>query len=131
MGTWSIDYSYVKEWLATLDPETRDCVTAAVEILSELGPTLGRPLVDTVRRSRHGNMKELRPPSPGMSEFRILFAFDPRREAILLLGGDKSGAVGKKSSKRDKWSKWYETAIPEADKRYDEHLARLDEEDAK
>ena len=131
MGTWSIDYSYVKEWLAALDPETRDCVTAAVEILSELGPTLGRPLVDTVKRSKHSNMKELRPPSPGMSEFRVLFAFDPQRQAILLLGGDKSGAIGKKSSKKDKWSKWYEMAIPEADRLYDEHLARLDEEGAK
>ena len=73
-------------------------------------------------------MKELRPTSPGMSEFRILFAFDPKRQAILLLGGDKSGTTYNGLASKAKWAKWYEKAIPEADRRYDEHLRKLDEE---
>ena len=127
MSKWNIDYEYVKDWLAELDIDTLNCVAAAVEVLGEVGPSLGRPLVDSVKRSRHSNMKELRPPSPGMSEFRILFAFDPRRHAVLLLGGDKSGTK-EKSANKEKWSRWYGKAIPEADRRYDEHLRKLDEE---
>lgn len=80
--------------------------------MQERGPGLGRPWVDTLVRSRHPNMKELRPRG---GHLRILFAFDPRRAAILLLGGDKSG----------QWSSWYEQAIPQADKLYDEHLREL------
>lgn len=84
-------------------------------ILEEQGPGLGRPLVDTIVGSRHNNMKELRPGSSGRSEVRILFAFDPRRTAILLVAGDKHGA----------WQRWYKTNIPVADDRYDAHLDRL------
>ncbi|WP_425462014.1 type II toxin-antitoxin system RelE/ParE family toxin [Mycetocola tolaasinivorans] len=62
-----------------------------IELLEEHGPQLGRPLEDTVVSSRHRNMKELRPGSSGRSELRILFAFDPRRQAILLIAGDKAG----------------------------------------
>ena len=122
---WKIEYEYIKDWLAELDAPTRDCVTAAVEVLAHLGPALGRPLVDVVVASRHANMKELRPPSPGATEFRILFAFDPERSVVLLLGGDKSSMNSKRASKRDKWSKWYKKAVAEADRRYDEHLAKL------
>ena len=61
-------------------------------------------------------MKELRPGSTGTSEIRILFAFDPIRRAVLLLAGDKAG----------NWQRWYETAIPVADERYDRHLAELE-----
>jgi hypothetical protein len=63
-------------------------------------------------------MKELRPGSSGTTEIRMLFAFDPLREAIFLVAGDKSG----------QWKKWYETAIPAADQRFEEHLQRLKEE---
>ena len=70
-------------------------------------------------------MKELRTPSPGRSEIRILFAFDPHRKAILLLGGDKSGASATRKSNKDTWARWYKTAIPEADRRFDEHLRNL------
>jgi hypothetical protein len=80
-----------------------------------LGPQLGRPLVDSIRNSHHSNMKELRPPSTGTSEVRVLFAFDPNRQAILLLGGDKSRA----------WAAWYRENLPIADDRYEEHLASL------
>jgi hypothetical protein len=76
---------------------------------------LGRPLVDTVVGSRHNNMKELRPGSTGRTEVRVLFAFDLEREAILLVGGDKSGD----------WKGWYESNIPVADDRLDEHQSRL------
>ena len=90
-------------------------IEAAVEVLQERGPGLGRPWVDTLQGSRHPNMKELRPRG---GHLRILFAFDPRRAAILLLGGDKTG----------QWSGWYEQAIPQADELYDEYLRELRDE---
>lgn len=80
-------------------------VNQTILVLEQTGPTLGRPLVDTVRSSRLSNMKELRPPSAGASEVRILFVFDPWQSAVLLVAGDKSG----------QWTRWYRTAIPEAE----------------
>lgn len=103
----------------TVDEETFDRIGAAVEILAEHGPGLGRPLVDTVVGSRHNNMKELRPGSAGRTELRLLFAFDPRRVAVLLVAGDKAG----------RWKRWYRESIPLADDGFDEHLAKLTEED--
>lgn len=79
---------------------------------------LGRPLVDHIKGSSVHNMKELRPPSAGSTEIRILFVFDPRRRAILLVAGDKS---------KD-WRKWYDRNIPLAEERYAEHLAALNDE---
>ncbi len=76
---------------------------------------LGRPLVDSVVGSRHSNMKELRPGSTGRTEIRALFAFDKKRQAILLVGGDKS----------DDWRGWYDNNIPIADDRFDDHQAKL------
>jgi hypothetical protein len=73
----------------------------------------GRPLVDSITASRIANMKELRPPSSGRSEIRVLLVFDPWRAAILLVAGDKSG----------QWDKWYRIAIPRAEKPYDDYLA--------
>ena len=81
----------------------------------ESGPARGRPLVDTIAMSRHANMKELR--SPG-GFLRILFAFDPRRSAILLIGGNKKG----------RWASWYRQMVPLADQLYDDHLAALRQE---
>ena len=120
---WVVEVELIEDWLKSVDEETYDQVGAAIEILAELGPGLGRPLVDTIVGSRHNNMKELRPGSSGRSEVRILFAFDPRRRAIMLVAGDKRGA----------WARWYATNIPIADDRYDEHLAALErqERDAK
>ena len=92
----------------------RALINDAHRILTEHGPGLGRPLVDSIVGSGHRNMKELRPGSSG-SEVRILFAFDPRRRAILLLAGDRQGA----------WAKWYRRNICVADDRYDEHLEQL------
>jgi hypothetical protein len=104
----------VAEWRTTLDDDTYQQVIAALRELRDEGPALGRPLADTVKGSRHKNMKELRPGSSGRSEVRILFAFDPQRRAILLVAGDKAG----------RWDRWYKRAIPLADDRFDEHLER-------
>ena len=110
---WDIEVT--DQWEAWFDGLTRrqqNAVIAAVDYLEADGPGLGRPMVDTITGSRHANMKELRPRGGNL---RILFAFDPRRAAILLLGGDKT----------DRWEVWYREAIPLADDLYDEHLAML------
>ena len=112
---WTVDVELVSRWLLTLDENSRAQVVAALEILQEHGPALGRPLVDSISGSRHRNMKELRPGSSGKSEIRILFAFDPIRQAILLVAGDKSG----------QWQRWYRKNIPIADELYDWHLEQL------
>jgi hypothetical protein len=111
----------VAEWLAGLndeDPGTAARVAAAIEMLSHEGPTLGRPLVDTIKGSQIANLKELRPGSSGRQKIRILFAFDPWRQAILLVAGDKSGD----------WQGWYDTAIKIAEGLYDEHLRSQEKE---
>jgi hypothetical protein len=79
-------------------------------ILKELGPSLGRPYVDTIENSKHKNMKELRVQNKKRL-FRIFFAFDPDRNALLLIGGDKRG---------DK--RFYQRMIPIADELYDCYL---------
>jgi hypothetical protein len=107
----------VIDWLTSLDEESLALVTAAIDRLAETGPTLGRPLVDRVKGSRHHNMKELRPGSTGRSEVRILFAFDPLRQAVLLAAGDKSG----------QWQDWYKRMIPIADDRYDAYLRTVED----
>ena len=108
---WEVEYTgEFGVWWDDLQPDEQERVMAAVEILGQHGPALGRPLVDTPEGSRHPNMKVLRPAS-----IRVLFAFDPRRMAILLLGGDKSGC----------WQEWYVQALPVADRLYDEHLESL------
>ena len=85
---WDVEYTdRFGEWYAGLEMVEQDRVISAVANLEQGGPALGRPLIDSVKASRHSNMKELRPLG---SNTRILFAFDPRRMAILLLGGDKT-----------------------------------------
>jgi len=95
------------------DRVTHQLVNQAILVLERNGPSEGRPLVDSVTASRIGNMKELRPPSAGRSEIRILLVFDPWRAAILLVAGDKSG----------QWEKWYRSAIPHAERMYKDYLA--------
>ena len=111
----SVDVELVAGWLASLDEGSREQVVAAIELLEELGPQLGRPIVDTVSSSRHRNMKELRPGSSGRAELRVLFAFAPERSAIMLTAGDKAG----------NWTRWYKKNIPVADDLFDEHLRIL------
>jgi hypothetical protein len=117
--SWEVAFDPACEpWGDALDQADAEALLAAIRILRDHGPALGRPLVDTVKGSRHKNMKELRPGSTGRTEVRVLFAFDPTRRAILLVGGDKANA----------WSRWYEVNVPIADERYDAHLKRLKEE---
>ncbi len=114
--SWEVEYTdQFGEWWDALTTEEQRRTEAAVEVLQERGPGLGRPWVDTLEGSRHSNMKELRLRG---GHLRILFAFDPRRAAILLLGGDKTG----------QWSSWYVQAIPQADEPYDEHVRELRDE---
>ncbi len=113
---WEVEYTdECGDWWGSLTDDEQDRIAIAVAVLEEKGPGLGRPWVDTLEGSSHANMKELRPRG---GHLRILFAFDPRRFAILLLGGDKSG----------EWGSWYKQAIPEADRLYDEHLDELRDE---
>ena len=118
---WLIDYSYIEEWLDALDNRAVAMIFASLERLQEEGPALGRPLVDTLSNTQVKNLKELRPASPKESEIRIIFAFDPTRSAIMLLGGDK--AKGKNG--KQKWNEWYKRAIPKAEEIYKERLKRL------
>ena len=100
-------------WWSGLTVEQQESLTARVNLLAEQGPDLGRPVVDRIHMSRHHSMKELRAAQGGA--LRVLFMFDPRRQAILLLGGDKSG----------EWNAWYAWAVPLADDLYDTYLAEL------
>jgi hypothetical protein len=123
MGWQVLLHPDVEAWFLGLcrdDPVTADGISDAVDQLVEQGPGLGRPLVDRIQGSRFHNMKELRPPSAGSSEIRMLFAFDPAREAIFLVAGDKAG----------NWNRWYRQAIPVADERYEEHLINLKEDES-
>jgi hypothetical protein len=117
-GPWSVEFHPSFEaWADDLDQQDAEALLAAIRILRDAGPTLGRPLVDTMKGSRHANMKELRPGSTGRTEIRVLFAFDMERRAILLVGGDKS----------DDWTGWYKVNIPIADERFDEHQEKISE----
>ena len=107
--------SELEAWADDLDQQDAEALLAAIMILRDAGPTLGRPLVDTIKGSRHATMKELRPGSTGRTEIRVLFAFDLERQAILLVGGDKS----------DDWTGWYKVNIPIADERFAEHQNKI------
>jgi hypothetical protein len=95
------------------DRESHRLVNQAILVLERNGPAEGRPLVDSIVASRIANLKELRPPSSGRTEIRILLVFDPWRSAVLLVAGDKSG----------QWDRWYRAAIPRAEQLYDDYLA--------
>ncbi len=103
-------------WWEGLSVAEQDAVRNGVNLLIERGPALGRPQVDTLKGSEFTNMKELRVQQAGRP-YRILFAFDPRRCAMLLIGGDKTGNP-----------RWYDEMIPKADAIYAQHLRELKEE---
>jgi hypothetical protein len=116
MSVWEIELTdQASVWLLSLDQDDRAAIAGSIDLLEELGPNLGRPAVDSVKSSRHHNMKELR--SVG-GNLRALFCFDPRRTAIVLLGGDKT----------NDWVGWYDRNIPLADELYDEYLDEIREE---
>lgn len=113
---WEVELSdEARAWFMALDPSDTRAISAAIDRLAEHGPALGRPTVDSIKGSRHSNLKELR--SHG-GHLRALFAFDPRRTAIVLLGGDKRGD----------WRGWYERKVPHADDLYDHYLNELKRE---
>lgn len=103
------------DWFAELDQDGQAEVIAKVELLKLLGPALRRPHADTLKGSKHANMKELRS-NAADKVIRVAFAFDPARTAILLVAGDKSGV----SEKR-----FYKQLIAKADELFDAHLAEL------
>jgi hypothetical protein len=97
-------------WLDGLDADLRNAILAHAALLKERGPQLGRPYADTLEGSRFPNMKELRVQFRG-DPWRILFAFDPERTAVLLVGGNKGDE-----------RRWYKAHIPLADERFRRHL---------
>jgi len=101
-----------------LPKDVQDETLAMTRLLQHSGPNLGRPRVDTLKDSRHANMKELRFDAAG-GVWRIAFAFDPKRRAILLVAGDKSGGGEKR---------FYRELIRKADQRFDAHLERIKKE---
>ena len=103
--------------LAVLDEKLQDELFAHAKLLAEFGPNLGRPTVDTLKGTSHANMKEMRFNWVG-EVWRVAFAFDPQRQAVLLVGGDKGGADQKR---------FYKRLIAVADNRYSEHLATFDD----
>lgn len=104
-----------------LDEAVQDELLAQLKLLETFGPQLGRPRVDTLNGSEHANMKELRFDAAG-GVWRFAFAFDPKRNAIVLCGGDKSGGSEKK---------FYKGLIQKADARFSAHVARLKEQQKK
>ena len=101
-----------------LQEGVQDAILTMTRPLKQFGPQLGRPRVDTLHGSRHANMKEMRF-SAADGEWRLAFAFDPKRRAILLVAGDKSGGSARR---------FYRALIRKADERFDRHLARLAKE---
>jgi hypothetical protein len=115
--SWTVLFhdAFDSEFLA-LDEGLQDELLAHARLLGEFGPNLGRPTVDGLKGSKHANMKELRFDWDG-GVWRIAFAFDPKRRAILLVGGDKGGADQRR---------FYKRLITVADERFDGHLALLE-----
>jgi hypothetical protein len=113
-GAWSIEITdEYFAWFQTLDEGQQDAVRADIAVLESIGPYLGRPYVDSIKGSKHANMKELRT-MHNRRRLRTFFAFDPRRTAILLVGGDKTGDKG-----------FYRRMIPIADRLLDEYLREI------
>ena len=114
---WEVEYTDDFElWWLGLSEGEQASVAASVRLLEVRGPDLGYPHSSAVNSSRHGHMRELRSQNAGRP-FRTLYAFDPLRHAILLLGGDKTGD-----------GRWYLDNVPQADRLYDEHLVQLKRE---
>ena len=113
---WTIEFhdAFAEEFRGWRHDVQRAAATV-IATLQLLGPTLGRPHADTLKGSRHANMKELRL-SLGDGEWRIAYAFDPRRHGILLVGASKSGVTS---------DRFYRRLIATADSRFDAHLAAL------
>lgn len=114
---WQIEFTdeFAKWWNLLSEDEQGD-IDAYVTNLEERGPMLPFPYSSDIKKSRHGGMRELRVQSKG-SPLRVFYAFDPRRTAILLIGGDKTGN-----------NRFYEEFVPIADHLFDEHLIEIESE---
>jgi hypothetical protein len=113
---WDIEGSEeFGEWFAGLTRSEKISVAGKIDLLEEKGPALGRQHADTLRGSKLPNLKELIIQHAG-DAFRVIFAFDPRRTAILLVGGRKSG------------NKWYKTSIPGAERIYERYIEEIRKE---
>ena len=111
---WEVEYTdEFGDWWASLTEAQQESVAATVGLLEMKGPTLPSPFSSGVKGSKHGHMRELRVQHGGRP-YRVLYAFDPRRRAILLIGGNKAGN-----------DRWYEEFVPLADRLYDRHLEDL------
>jgi len=114
---WDVEYTdEFGEWWSGLDESQQEDISAVAQVLMERGPDLPFPYSSGIAGSKHEHMRELRVQSAGRP-LRIFYAFDPRRAAILLIGGDKTG---------DK--RFYKKMIPVADRLYDEHIDELRKE---
>jgi hypothetical protein len=114
---WEIVVSpEARSWYMQLSQKDVNRVAKALDRLEVMGPATGRGYVDSIKGSRFHNMKELR--SVGRN-IRVLFAFDPNRRALLLVGGDKT----------NDWKGWYARNVPRADKIYEKHLRSLGKEE--
>jgi hypothetical protein len=110
------------DWYDSLNAKDQSKLDERIELVAQNGPPLRRPVVGEITSSAYKNMKELRVKS-GRSHLRVLFIFDPRREAILLLGGDKA--------EEGQWNEWYVSSVPKADALYEDYLdetGQIDEE---
>ncbi len=115
---WEVEYTNeFEEWWVTLEADTQDAIDVLVGILQEEGPNLPFPYSSKINGSRHSHMRELRIQHGG-EPYRILYAFDPRRVAVLLIGGNKGGN-----------DRWYEENVLKADKLYDELLEEIKKDD--
>lgn len=113
---WEVEYTYeFEEWWNCLSEAEQVDIDTVVRLLAAKGPRLPYPYGSSIYESKHGHMRELRIQHLG-DPYKNLYAFDPRRVAILLIGGNKSGN-----------DRWYEQYIPIADKLYDEHLRSLNQ----
>ena len=116
---WDVEYTdEFGDWWASLTQDEQASLAASVQLLEERGPALGYPHSSGINGSRHGHMRELRTQHSGRP-FRTLYAFDPRRMAIRLIGGDKTGD-----------DRWFQVYVPIADRLYDQHLVQLRREGA-
>lgn len=112
--TWDVEFTdEFEQWWESLSVAEQDSVASFVGLLEQFGPALKFPHSSGISTSRHAHMRELRIQHAGRP-YRVLYAFDPRRMAVLLLGGDKTGD-----------GRWYETHVPLADRLYDEHIQNL------
>jgi len=112
---WEVEFSdEFGTWWDALNAAEQKSVDFSVSLLQEVGPMLRMPHSSGVETSRHSHMRELRVQHEGRP-YRVLYAFDPRRTAILLIGGDKTGN-----------DRWYEEYVPRADAIYDQHLRELE-----